>query len=135
MNGRQREWTILVISGLLLSSCASVPKATQSDYLETTSAAFEQSGASDEAYYVLEFAVRQTITQPVRINVKFENPEESALPAELMTQLRPGQDTLSVKSPAVSGFRSGRKYSVTLRGYIAGESDPVLKHKQKVEFQ
>ncbi len=134
MNDCQYLWTVLVVSGLLASSCAGTPKATMSEYLETTTAAFEQTGGSDEAHYVMEFAVKQAITQPIRINVKFENPENSAVPFELMTQLRPGQDLLSVRSPTVSGFKSGRKYSGTLRGYVAGDSDPVLKHKQKVEF-
>ena len=135
MNDSQRLWTVLVISGLLASSCADTLKATKSEYLETTAAELEHGRRRDEAYYVMEFAVKQPVIQPIRINVKFENPEERALPVELMTQLQPGQDMLSVKSPAVSGFKSGRKYSVTLRGYIEGESDPVLTHKQKVEYQ
>jgi hypothetical protein len=134
MNNYRRLWTILVISGLLVSSCAGTPKATTSEYLETTGAEFEHGRERDTAHYVLEFSVKQAITQPIRINVKFENPEDSAVPFELMTQLRPGQDLLSIRSPTISGFKSGRKYSVTLRGYVAGDSDPVLKHKQKVEF-
>ena len=135
MNDCRCFWTVLVVSGLLTSSCAGAPKASISEYLETTAAEFEQTRGSDEAYYLMEFAVKQAISQPIRINVKFENPEDSAVPVELMTQLRPGQDLLSIRSPTMSGFKSGRKYSVSLRGYVAGDSDPVLTHKQKIEFQ
>ncbi len=135
MNDSQSLWTVLMISGLLASSCAGAPKASMSEYLETTAAEFEQTRGSDEAHYVMEFAVKRPVNQPIRINVKFENPENSAVPVELMTQLRPGQDLLSIRSPTISGFKSGRKYSVALSGYVAGDSDPVLKHKQKVEFQ
>lgn len=135
MKDRQCLWMVLLISGLLASSCAGTPKATQSEYLETTAADFGQTRGRGEAYYRMEFAVKQAITQPIRINVKFENPENSAVPVELMTQLRPGQDLLSVRSPTISGFKSGQKYSVSLDGYVAGESDPILTHKQKIEFQ
>ena len=135
MNDCQYWWSVAVFFGLLASSCASTPKASMSEYLETTAAGFEQTRVNDEAYYLMEFAVKQAVNQPIRINVKFENPENSAVPVELMTELRPGQDQLSIRSPTISGFKSGRKYSVSLRGYVAGDSDPVLKHKQKVEFQ
>ncbi len=105
MNNYRRLWTILVISGLLASSCAGVPKATTSEYLETTGAEFEHGRERDTAHYVLEFSVKQAITQPIRINMKFENPEDSAVPFELMTQLRPGQDLLSI---GLRPFRASR---------------------------
>ena len=135
MNDCHYLWSVAVVFGLLASSCAGTPKASMSEYLETTVAEFEQTRVNDEAYYLMEFAVKQAVDQPIRINVKFANPENSAVPVELMTQLRPGQDQLSIRSPTISGFKSGRKYSVTLRGYVAEDSDPVLKHKQKVAFQ
>jgi hypothetical protein len=108
------------------------PPRERSKHLRTTSASF--SFVAGAALYDLVLEIRKEVKAEIEILVLFDDPADILKPGRSRTRLVPGQETLAIRSPLLTGFERGQIYEVAIYGNDPITAEDLFEHRQPVLF-
>jgi hypothetical protein len=110
------------------------PQPALSRYLETREAGFVLGAEDGDAFVKLAFEVRRRIRKPLTLFVAFENPRVSAEPIVSNSVLMPGQASISVVSPLITGLSADQYYEVVVFGLDPETDEAIFEHRQMLRY-
>lgn len=130
-----------IVVALLVASVAvpgfgrELPKASTSEYLETTAAGLNIAGGPKPLFYSLILSVRKKLDAPVYVRTLFERPGHPEKPLVEETRIEPGKDSILLESPLFQGIENNTTYSVTVILFAdEGYEKEIGRHDQDVHF-
>jgi len=125
----------VVVALLASSASASPPRPAKSDYLVTEGAGFLMH-KGEGVIYAMTFAVRKEITDPLYVDVVYENPADAKAPLVVPGSIKPGQKEFLSESPGIPAIKNRKTYRVEVRLFSdEARTHQVGKHVQDVQFE
>ena len=113
---------------------AADPPPAKSKYLATRAAGFVLGTGEGDASIRLAFEVRKRVRSPLNLFVAFENPRSATEPIVVSSVLMPGQESLDVSSPQISGFLAKQYYMAVVFGLDAENEEIEFEHQQRLRY-
>lgn len=109
------------------------PEPVTSEYFKTSSAGLVLDLKRREFRYVLGLEILKPFSAPVVAQVEFEDPRDPDNPLIVLAEIDPGEEKLSVKSPAVSSPQKDKYYKIDVSVFKRPDKkELVARHSQKI---
>jgi hypothetical protein len=108
------------------------PAPAISRYLSTTDGRFTI--VEGAAWYEMRFKVRRKSRSEIPLVVSFDNPSEPQRRVTLQAMVAPDQETIEIRSPALTGFQRGEHYEVVVFGFEPETGEALFEHRQTMLF-
>jgi hypothetical protein len=115
-----KTFFVFLLAAVLMTSCATpgrvgvTPDPSTSDYFITRGAGFalklDDQKKIVSCQYSLLLVPRQTISRPLYLRTRFDNPADPNKPLVTDSDIQPGSEKILISSPEVRGLQSHLNY-------------------------
>jgi hypothetical protein len=128
-----KKTLITLALALALTSCmlSNPPAPSVSEYIQTKNSSFIIERQRD-IRYDMSYMLRKELPQPIRYEVRFENPAPRGREMTVKGAIAPGENTFSVQSPVLPGIKNNTNYDVQL--ILITNNQIIAQHSDQVRF-